>query len=632
MSILDKKGINVTSGFKLISGQPIDARQVVEDETELQSIIDNGAAYEGLEVWVKSASKKYRYVGSSFVEVAEGSDILSEAIVDVDKLPEVDVNEQVFYRVSSKGAIPETGIIKLSDFKINFNLSIEETVAILKTLEYVDIGDNTYTYYCPLAIDFGGSKEPLLEIKYNAENDIYVIAFLNNKIFANKTNSTLNTNEGWDEYIYNTVLRMAIEEYGLTEVTAVSQTESGMVYQNDKIIDIMYIDGGSYKLYHCKNGVFYEIGGQIAAPTVTEKTITIVKTMEGTDAESTIQFTSEEIKQLTDSEDIIIRVFLGDSTNLPLTNGAYIDYKKIATTVFEGSSIIQLFGMRPEKAAVRLMTIMVIDGNTTVTAKTLDPENLGLITNVSVNYADLLNGPVSIQSSFNNLYDDWRYELSLAVTVNSKTYDVWARKILDDYLTASVKTLQFEAYAEIPNGDGSVTIIDKILTVNSSDYLLTMTDRASSGSSGSGDLTNKLIFNFDSDGNFVPIEGDAELEATILTDTDDSGQFIAISIPYEQFSSLSPGEYYLGKGNNVGFSYNFKICVLNQNGETGLFLSQYAFTSMEGLDIMQVIPLFIEGQINIMLKIKRYSYDTFTNVTAADQNSWLGKCILRKLS
>ena len=67
MAITDKKGINVTSGFKLISPAPIDARYVVEDETELQSIIDSGAVYKGLRVWVNSLNKVYIYNGSSFV-------------------------------------------------------------------------------------------------------------------------------------------------------------------------------------------------------------------------------------------------------------------------------------------------------------------------------------------------------------------------------------------------------------------------------------------------------------------------------------------------------------------------------------------------------------------------------------
>ena len=124
MSILDKKGINVTSGFKLISGQPIDARQVVENETELQSIIDNGAAYEGLEVWVKSASKKYRYVGSSFVEVAEGGGGEStNAIIDVDELPKGDWEGTV---------VPNTGYVDRVYF--NTNLSIIETEELLDNL------------------------------------------------------------------------------------------------------------------------------------------------------------------------------------------------------------------------------------------------------------------------------------------------------------------------------------------------------------------------------------------------------------------------------------------------------------------------------------------------------------------
>lgn len=72
MSILDKKGIGVTSGFKLVSGAPIDARFTAEDDTDLQSLIDNGAVYEGLEVYVKSLGKKKVYNGTEFVEVSAG--------------------------------------------------------------------------------------------------------------------------------------------------------------------------------------------------------------------------------------------------------------------------------------------------------------------------------------------------------------------------------------------------------------------------------------------------------------------------------------------------------------------------------------------------------------------------------
>ena len=72
MAITDKKGINVTSGFKLISPSPIDARYVVDDETELQTIVSSGATYNGLIVWVNSLGKAKQFNGTSFVDIAGG--------------------------------------------------------------------------------------------------------------------------------------------------------------------------------------------------------------------------------------------------------------------------------------------------------------------------------------------------------------------------------------------------------------------------------------------------------------------------------------------------------------------------------------------------------------------------------
>lgn len=86
MAITDKKGINVTSGFKLVSGTPIDARFVADDETDLNSLITNGAVYEGLEVYVKSLGKKLQYNGTEFVEVATGGGSNVNATVEGDTL------------------------------------------------------------------------------------------------------------------------------------------------------------------------------------------------------------------------------------------------------------------------------------------------------------------------------------------------------------------------------------------------------------------------------------------------------------------------------------------------------------------------------------------------------------------
>lgn len=68
MSINDKKGINLTSGFKYVGGQPLDVRLVAEDESDLQSLVDNGATYNGMVVWVNSTSKRMVFNGSEFIE------------------------------------------------------------------------------------------------------------------------------------------------------------------------------------------------------------------------------------------------------------------------------------------------------------------------------------------------------------------------------------------------------------------------------------------------------------------------------------------------------------------------------------------------------------------------------------
>lgn len=72
MSFNDKPGIPILGGYKLGSSDPMDVRTIADDAADLQSLIDNGVAYEGLEVYVKSTKKKMQYNGTEFVEVATG--------------------------------------------------------------------------------------------------------------------------------------------------------------------------------------------------------------------------------------------------------------------------------------------------------------------------------------------------------------------------------------------------------------------------------------------------------------------------------------------------------------------------------------------------------------------------------
>lgn len=72
MSFNDKPGIPILGGYKLGSSDPMDVRTIADDEIDLQSLIDNDVAYEGLEVYVKSLGKKKVYNGTEFVEVVTG--------------------------------------------------------------------------------------------------------------------------------------------------------------------------------------------------------------------------------------------------------------------------------------------------------------------------------------------------------------------------------------------------------------------------------------------------------------------------------------------------------------------------------------------------------------------------------
>ena len=89
-NINEKKGVSITAPFKLFSENPVDARTVVADLSELQSIIDNNAAYEGLTVYVTSEKKAYTckkeneiFVFKNSIIEKENEHIVSETEPDI---------------------------------------------------------------------------------------------------------------------------------------------------------------------------------------------------------------------------------------------------------------------------------------------------------------------------------------------------------------------------------------------------------------------------------------------------------------------------------------------------------------------------------------------------------------------
>ena len=75
MAFADKKGITVASGFKLQAPSPIDARfscSTVEDLAELVSL---NAAYPGLQVYCEADTITYKYTGTDWIKMDNGSSI-----------------------------------------------------------------------------------------------------------------------------------------------------------------------------------------------------------------------------------------------------------------------------------------------------------------------------------------------------------------------------------------------------------------------------------------------------------------------------------------------------------------------------------------------------------------------------
>lgn len=91
-NIKDKKGIVVTSPFKLLSGVPLDGRVSVETIEERDSIVSSHAAYEGLLVYVKEQKSLYLYQGAEWVKQITANQVDEDLYEEVTTKPESETN------------------------------------------------------------------------------------------------------------------------------------------------------------------------------------------------------------------------------------------------------------------------------------------------------------------------------------------------------------------------------------------------------------------------------------------------------------------------------------------------------------------------------------------------------------
>ena len=308
MSIIDKKGINVTSGFKLVSGQPIDARFVVEDETELESLITNGAVYEGLHVWVKSLGKEKVWNGTEFADINFSSSQTPED--DNVVIQQIDTNSKCIKNVSDsiKPYSAENSILNFCNAEtrtnkiyFNINLSNEEVEKILGNLfdnnEQKQNWENTYylgglydvegnlnLYYDIIYFEGDNGEKFFAFEQYDSNNDstYYNVVWCNEKgkEYINSNYNTNILNSGWQldyqEYWFDTNMSAdywRISAFKIVEnFMALSEfndvfAEENTIYDIGLKFDLYLIDhNGVISKYddYIKNNSYYKINWIVA--------------------------------------------------------------------------------------------------------------------------------------------------------------------------------------------------------------------------------------------------------------------------------------------------------------------------------------------------------------------------------
>lgn len=236
MSINDKKGINVTSGFKLVAPTPIDARFIAQDENDLQSLIDNGAVYNGLEVWVNSLSKKLRYNGTQFEEITSGgtseSPILELNTVGMDlyNLLTTDTNEIIRPATNQEKTFFTDVITRLSNGE-----KIGGFITALSTIR-------AYFQFMTSDGDHITFKTSRLSLEYNYEYTVvYRSTYTDEEILVFKQKIYPQSSESSEQEINLATLSTILSTDTITELTSADINFINTIAPNSKLVFNMAI-------------------------------------------------------------------------------------------------------------------------------------------------------------------------------------------------------------------------------------------------------------------------------------------------------------------------------------------------------------------------------------------------------
>ena len=185
MSINDKKGINLTSGFKYVGGQPLDVRLIAEDESDLQSLVDNGATYNGMVVWVNSTSKRMVFNGSEFIE-----DVNPNTIGNINDVLEQINGGGTSSGGSSSGGTSDNSILEWDlPMQIFIGMSLGNLTTATDTLpdEMVEIFNNNTYDIIKSSNNLGEGNIPTINLYLDLKtiNNNRVVLEYNSSSFAN---------------------------------------------------------------------------------------------------------------------------------------------------------------------------------------------------------------------------------------------------------------------------------------------------------------------------------------------------------------------------------------------------------------------------------------------------------------
>lgn len=174
-NINDKKGVSITAPFKLFSENPVDARTVVENLDELQSIIDNNAAYEGLNVYVKSDRKIYtcrleenQLIFKNLIVEKENEKIVTEK--DPDTIEEMLGAEKSSFWSRQGWIDPNNSLV--------YNL-IDTSKDLVSTSGIATNGTTGYVLSPIIKMDFNNFESYTLNYTYPETRDIrHIILFI----------------------------------------------------------------------------------------------------------------------------------------------------------------------------------------------------------------------------------------------------------------------------------------------------------------------------------------------------------------------------------------------------------------------------------------------------------------------